>query len=95
MTNKLNRKFQMYFFLESNSIYVLRDGSVEGSLIQFSPNVYEYSYADYDHFIWGGRYGFVIQYSHFYLEFTRYLDTDNYREDGVFGYGRMIFSWVF
>jgi len=95
LSDKLNRKFQFYFFTEGNIAYILRDGSVEGSLIQFSPNVYEYSYSDYNHFSVGGRYGFVIQYSGFYFEYERYLRTDAFREDAVFGYGRIILSWVF
>lgn len=95
LNNKLNRKFQFYFFTEGTATYLLRDGSVEGSLIQFESNDYTYSYSDYNHFALGGRYGFVMQYSHAYLEFARYLHTDSYREDGFFGYGRVILSWVF
>ena len=95
LSEKLNRKFQFYFFLEGTGEYILRDGSVEGSLIQFSPNQYEYNYSDYKHFKAGGRYGFVLQYSHFYLEFARYASTDNYQENGFFGYGRIILAWVF
>ena len=94
-SDKLNRKFQFYFFTEGIASYILRDGSVEGSLIQFSPNMYEYNYCDYNHFEWGGRYGFVLQYSGFYMEFARYLHTDDYRDEGFFGYGRMILGWVF
>jgi len=94
-SDKLNRKFQLYFFTEAMGAYILRNGSVEGSLIQFSPNVYEYNYGDYNHFEWGGRYGFVLQYSGFYMEFARYLHTDDYRDSGFFGYGRMIMGWVF
>ena len=95
LNNKLNRKFQFYFFTEGDVVYRLRDGSVEGSLIQFEPSVYTYGYDDYEHFVLGGRYGFVIQYSHAYIEFARYVHTDTYREDGFFGYGRAILSWVF
>ena len=94
-SDKMNRKFQFYFFTEGIAAYILRDGSVEGSLIQFSPNIYEYNYSDYNHFEWGGRYGIVLQYSGFYMEFARYLHTDDYRESGFFGYGRMILGWVF
>jgi len=95
LSNKLNRKFQVYFFTEGSAKYTLRDGSVEGSLIQFSPNIYEYNYSDYNHFSLGGRYGIVFQYAGFYMEFTRYLHTDTYQEEGFFGYGRIILSWVF
>jgi len=94
-SDKLNRKFQFYFFTEGVASYILRDGSVEGSLIQFSPNIYERQYSDYNHFEWGGRYGFVAQYSGLYMEFARYLHTDDYRNEGFFGYGRMIFGWIF
>jgi len=95
LSDKMNRKFQFYFFTEGIAAYILRDGSVQGSLIQFSPNVYEYNYSDYNHLEWGGRYGFVLQYSGFYMEFARYLHTDDYRTEGFFGYGRMIMGWVF
>ena len=95
LNNKLNRKFQFYFFTEGNVKYLLRNGSVEGSLVQFQTSDYTYSYSDYEHFSLGGRYGFVMQYSHAYLEFARYLHTDTFREDGYFGYGRVILSWVF
>ena len=95
LSKKLNRKLQFYFFVEPSATFLLRDGSVEGSLIQFSPNVYEMSYADYNHYYLGGRYGVVLQYSHFLMEFSRYLNTDEFRGNGYFGYGRLILTWVF
>ncbi len=95
INKKLNRKFQLYFFTEATASYFIYDGSVQGSLIQFSPNTYELSYSDYEHSEILGRYGVVIQYSHFYLEYARYLQNDIYKEVGVFGYGKMILSWVF
>ena len=95
LNNKLNRKFQFYFFTEGMMNYMLRDGTVEGSLIQFEPNVHEYSYADYKHLNFIGRYGFVLQYKGFYIEYMRYLKNDVYELYPVFGYGRIIFSWVF
>jgi len=94
LSDKLNRKWQLYFFTEGTVAYTLRDGSVEGSLIQFSSNKYQYSYSDYHHFTAGGRYGVVFQYGHFYIEFARYLHTDSYRDNGFFGYGKMILSWA-
>ncbi len=95
LNNKLNRKFQFYFFTEAMLNYMLRDGSVEGSLIQFSPNVHSYSYSDYNHTNYIGRYGFVLQYKGFYMEYMRYLENDVYEIYPVFGYGRIILCWVF
>ena len=95
LNKKLNRKFQCYGFIEGFATYYLRNGSVEGSLLQFQPNVYELSYDDYNHFYLGGRYGFVVQYANVELEYLRILHTDTYRESGYFGYGKLVFSWVF
>ena len=95
LNKRMNRKFQFYFFTEGIVSYVAHDGSVEGSYIQFSDNIYEYNYADYEHSKLLGRYGFVFQYSHFYLEYARYLQNDTYKESGVFGYGKIILSFVF
>jgi len=95
LSDKLNRKFQLYFFTEGSIGYLYRDGSVEGSLIQFSPNTYVYDYSNYHHFSAGGRYGFVLQYSAFYMEYERYLRTDAFNDNAFFGYGRIILSWVF
>jgi len=95
LNKKLSRKFQFYFFTEGIFSYVIRDGSVEGSLIQFSNNIYEYNYSDYEHTKLLGRYGFVLQYSHFYMEYARYLQNDTFEEHGVFGYGKIILSLVF
>jgi len=95
LNERLSRKFQFYFFTEGTFSYVIRDGSVEGSLIQFSSNLYEYNYSDYEHTKALARYGFVFQYSHFYMEYARYLQNDTYEEHGVFGYGKIILSWVF
>jgi len=95
LNNKLNRKFQFYFFAEGMTNYMLRDGTVEGSLIQFKPNEHRYYYSDYSHFNLIGRYGFVLQIHRFYMEYTRFLENDIYEEYPVFGYGRIIFSYVF
>ena len=95
MNDKLNRKFQLYFFSELMASYILRDGSVQGSLIQFSDNVYELNFDDYQHSQIIGRYGVVVQYKHFYMEYARYLENDTYLDKGVFGYGKIILSWVF
>jgi len=95
LNKRMSRKFQFYFFTEGTLSYVLHDGSVQGSLIQFSPNIYEYTYKDYDHTKILGRYGFVLQYSHFYLEYARYLQNDSFQHHGVFGYGKIVLSWVF
>jgi len=95
LNDKLNRKFQFYFFTEGMFSYMLRDGAVEGSLIQFCPNEYTYSYNDYQHFNMKGRYGFVFQYHRFYMEYMRYMLTDAYELTSVFGYGRVILSYVF
>ncbi len=95
LNDKLNRKFQFYFFTEGMLNYLLRDGAVEGSLIQFSPNEYVYSYNDYQHFSMKGRYGFVFQYHRFYMEYMHYMLTDAYELTSVFGYGRVILSYVF
>ena len=92
---KLNRKFQFYCYLEEFGTYYLRNGSVEGSLIQFQPNIYEYNYQDYHHYYLGGRYGIVFQYANVQLEYLRILHTETYRESGYFGYGKFVFSWVF
>ena len=93
INNKLNRKFQVYFFTEGIVQYMLRDGTLEGSLITFGENNYKFYYDDYDHFELIGRYGIVVQYSHFYMEYMRYLENDYH--DDVFGYGRMVLSFVF
>jgi hypothetical protein len=95
LNNKLNRKFQFYFFTEGMFNYMLRDGSVEGSLIQFEDNVHSYSFDDYDHTNFIARYGFVLQYKGFYMEYMRYFKNDVFELYPVFGYGRIIFSWVF
>ena len=95
LNKRMNRKFQFYFFTEGTLSYILHDGSVEGSYLQFSDNIYEYNYDDYDHTKLLGRYGFVIQYSHFYLEYARYLQNDSYQHHGVFGYGKIILSFIF
>jgi len=95
LNKRMGRKFQLYLFTEGTLSYVLHDGSVQGSLIQFSPNKYEYNYNDYDHTKVLGRYGFVVQYSHFYFEYARYLQNDSFQHHGVFGYGKIILSWVF
>ncbi len=95
LNRKMTRKFQLYFFTEGHISYILRDGSVQGSLIQFSDNIYEFNYDDYEHLKVLGRYGFVIQYSNFYMEYARYLQNDSFQDDGVFGYGKIILSWVF
>ena len=93
LNKKLNRKFQIYLFTEAMGSYMLRDGTMEGSLITFGENNYKYYYGDYDHFQIIGRYGVVIQYSHFYMEYMRYLENDYH--DDVFGYGRIVLSYVF
>ncbi len=95
LNKRMTRKFQFYFFTEGILSYIIRDGSVEGSLIQFSDNIYEYNYDDYDHTKILGRYGVVLQYSHFYLEYARYLQNDSFQQNGVFGYGKIILSWIF
>jgi len=95
LNNKLNRKFQFYLYTEAMVNYMLRDGSVEGSLIQFAPNSHSYSYEDYKHINYIGRYGFVFQYKHFYMEYMRYLENDVYEIHPAFGYGRIILTWVF
>jgi hypothetical protein len=95
LNEKLNRKFQFYFFSEATVNYILRDGSVEGSLIQFQDNIYEFNYDDYKHTKLLGRYGLVLQYKHFYMEYARYLENDTYQKNGVFGYGKIIISVVF
>ena len=95
LNNKLNRKFQFYFFAEGMTNYMLRDGTVEGSLIKFAESEHAYSYNDYNHFNLIGRYGFVLQYHRFYMEYARYLENDVYEKYPVFGYGRIIFSYVF
>ena len=95
LNDKLNRKFQLYFFTEGTVSYILHNGSVEGSMIQFSDNLYEYNYDDYEHTLIMGRYGFVLQYSRFYFEYARYLENDAFIRSGVFGYGKIILSWVF
>ena len=102
LNNKLNRKFQFYFFAEGITNYMLRDGTVEGSLIQFKDSEHRYDYDDYQHFNIVGRYGFVLQYHRFYMEYTRFLENDVYEIENdiykghpVFGYGRIIFSYVF
>jgi len=95
LNNKLNRQFQFYFFTEGMTAYWLTDGSVVGSQIQFQKNIYEYNYDDYQHILLLGRYGFVFQYKHFYMEYTRYLENDAFVRGGVFGYGRIIISIVF
>jgi len=95
LNNKLNRQFQFYFFTEGMTAYWLTDGSVVGSQIQFQKNIYEYNFDDYQHILLLGRYGFVFQYKHFYMEYTRYLENDAFVRGGVFGYGRIIISVVF
>ena len=95
LNNKLNRQFQFYFFTEGMTAYMLTDGSVVGSQIQFQNNIYEYNYNDYQHILLLGRYGFVLQYKHFYMEYTRYLENDAFVRGNVFGYGRIIISFVF
>ena len=95
VNNKLNRKFQFYFFTEGMVNFMFYDGTVEGSLITFGENEYEYFYDDYQHINLIGRYGFVFQYSHFYLEYMRYLENDVYKISDAFGYGRIILTWVF
>ncbi len=93
VNNKLNRKFQIYFFTEGMANYMFRDGTLEGSLITFEENNYRYCYGDYNHFQIIGRYGFVLQYAHFYMEYMRYLESDY--QNNPFGYGRIILSYVF
>jgi len=95
LNNKLNRKFQFYFFLEGMANYTLRNGTVEGSLIAFEENEFSYTYKDYRHINTVGRYGFVLQYNKFYMEYMRFLENDAYEESPIFGYGRIIFSYVF
>jgi len=95
LNNKLNRKLQIYFFTEGMATYMLYDGTVEGSIITFEENEYEYSYDDYDHLNLTARYGFVFQYSHFYLEYMRYIGNDVYKISDAFGYGRIVLTWVF
>ena len=95
LNQKISRKFQLYLYTELKGTYWLRDGSVQGSLIQFSPNKYELKYYDYEHFVVGGRYGVVLQYARFFMEYSRYITTDKYTNNGFFGYGRLILSWAF
>ena len=95
LNKKLNRKFQLYFFTEAMSRFMVRDGTVEGSLITFKKNNYRFYYNDYEHLNFIGRYGFVFQYSRFYMEYMRYLEKDVYNITDVFGYGRIIISYVF
>lgn len=95
LNKRMNRKLQAYFFTEFSTTYFLRDGSLEGSLIQFKPNVYNYRPTDYEHLVLNGKYGFVFQYDHFYFSFERFLHTQSYQKNGIFGYGRIIFSWIF
>ena len=78
LNKRMTRKFQLYCIIEGRISYILRDRSVEVSLIQFSDNVYDYNYADYDHLKVLGRYGFVIQYSNFHKEYARYLQNDSF-----------------
>jgi len=95
LNKRMRRKLQVYFFTEFSTTYFLRDGSLEGSLIQFSPNLYNYRPTDYEHFVLNGKYGLVFQYDHFYFSFERFLHTQSYQKNGIFGYGRIIFSWIF
>ncbi len=95
LNNKLNRKFQLYFFTEAMSSFMFRDGTVEGSLITFGENNYRFYYGDYEHLNFIGRYGFVLQYSRFYMEYMRYLENDVYKISDAFGYGRIVLSYVF
>jgi len=95
LNKKMNRKLQAYFFTEFSTTYFVRDGSLEGSLIQFKPNVYNYRPTDYEHFVLNGKYGLVFQYDHIYFSFERFLHTESYQKNGLFGYGRIIFSWIF
>jgi len=95
VNNKLNRKFQFYFFTEGMINYMIYDGTVQGSLITFGENGYKFYYDDYEHVNLIARYGFVFQYSHFYMEYMRYIENDVYKIEDAFGYGRLVLAYVF
>ncbi|PCJ00624.1 MAG: hypothetical protein COB15_02305 [Flavobacteriales bacterium] len=95
LNERMNRKFQLFFFLSIQSSYSLYDGTAAGSLIQFETNNYTFNTDNTEQIIVMGEYGINFQYNRFYINFNRFLENNAFQKGELFGFGEISLSYIF
>ncbi len=95
LNNRMKRKWQYYFRIQTTVTYTLYDGTAEGSLIQFENNVHELPTDSEDQLVFQGEYSFVLQYGRFHAAFNRFIENDAYKHGDFFGFGEISLSLTF
>ena len=94
LNRRMNRKFQLYFHLTLTANYTLYNGTITGSLLPFSFSPYTRHTPNPGQLILVGAYGIHLQLHRWYLSFDSFLQNEDYGNDVLFGYGRVILGYV-